>query len=132
MREREREGVCVYIYIWCSAARPPLPPHPMVCPPSPPVVPCGVGSPPGCGRLRPPWLLLVGRPVAKGLDLRLWYSSTELRPALSSKANDSDECYGDDDDDDEDGVVIPIRNLLRSLAQESRMKIIQTRAQAYL
>ena len=29
-------------------------------------------------------------------------------------------------------VMIPIRTLLRSLAQESRMKIIQTRAQAYM
>ena len=28
--------------------------------------------------------------------------------------------------------MIPIRTLLRSLAQESRMKIIQTRAQAYM
>ena len=54
----------------------------------------------------------------------------QFRPALSSKANDSDEYYGGDDD----GLVvmIPIRTLLRSLAQESRMKIIQTRAQAYV
>ena len=29
-------------------------------------------------------------------------------------------------------VMIPIRTLLRSLAQESRMKIIETRAQAYM
>ena len=29
-------------------------------------------------------------------------------------------------------VMIPIRTLLRSLAQESQMKIIQTRAQAYM
>ena len=29
-------------------------------------------------------------------------------------------------------VMIPIRTLLRSLAQESRMKIIQTRAHAYM
>ena len=63
------------LYIWCSAARPPLPPPtPWYYPPSPPVVPCGVGSPlalPPCGRGRLPWLLLVGRPVAKGLDLRM-------------------------------------------------------------
>ena len=52
---------------------PPSPPTPWY-PPSPPVVPCGVGSPlalPPCGRGRLPWLLLVGRPVAKGLDLRM-------------------------------------------------------------
>ena len=54
----------------------------------------------------------------------------QFRPALSSKANDSDEYY--DDDDDGDGGHDPIRTLLRSLAQESRMKIIQTRAQAYM
>ena len=29
-------------------------------------------------------------------------------------------------------VIIPIRTLLRSLAQESRIKIIQTPAQAYM
>ena len=53
-------------HIWCSAARPPLPPPPHGIPPPP----CGslwCGFPPapphcGCGRLRPlPWLLLVGR-----------------------------------------------------------------------
>ena len=79
------------------------PPHGI---PPPPVVPCGVGSP-----LPLPPMVAVG-----------------CTPLLHSP--DSDEYYGDDDD--EDGVMIPIRTLLRSLAQESRMKIIQTRAQAYL
>ena len=49
----------------------------------------------------------------------------QFRPALSSKANDSDVMT-------EMVVMIPIRTLLRSLAQESRMKIIQTCAQAYM
>ena len=61
-REAEKS---IYIY-GAALLGPPSPPHPMVSP-LPPVVPCGVGSPPapphcGCGRLRPlPWLLLVGR-----------------------------------------------------------------------
>ena len=62
----------VYIY-GAALLGPPSPPTPWY-PPSPPVVPCGVGSPlalPPCGRGRLPWLLLVGRPVAKGLDLRM-------------------------------------------------------------
>ena len=69
------------VHIWCSAARPPLPPPPHGIPPPPcgslwcgfppapphcgcrrlppPVVPLPL---PSCGRLRPlPWLLLVGR-----------------------------------------------------------------------
>ena len=54
----------------------------------------------------------------------------QFRPALSSKAHDSDEYYGDDDDGD--GGHDPHPHSLRSLAQESRMKIIQTRAQAYM
>ena len=66
------------LYVWYSAARPPYP-HPMVCPPPTPPpcrsLWCGFPRAPppgGCGRLRPLlWLLLVGRPVAKGLDLRM-------------------------------------------------------------
>ena len=58
----------------------------------------------------------------------------QFRPALSSKANDSDEYYGQIMAMmmTEMMVMIPIRTLLRSLALESRMKIIQTRAQAYM
>ena len=43
--------------------------------------------------------------------------------------NDSDDYYGDDDS--EDGGHDPHPHFLRSLAQESRMKIIQTSASAY-
>ena len=32
--------------VWCSAARPPLPPPTPWYPPSSPMLPCGVGSPP--------------------------------------------------------------------------------------
>ena len=89
------------------------------------MVPCGVGSP----LPLPLWRSLVGRPVAKGLDLRKRYSSTELRPARSSKANDSDEYYGDDDD--EDGGHDPHPHSPPVPSSRVRMKIIQTRAQAY-
>ena len=69
-----------------------------------------------------------------------------LNSYLPSKAIDSDEYYGDDDDEDGGhdsggrgqgagegpaGGMIHIRTFLRSLAQESRMKSNQTRAQAY-
>ena len=84
---------------------PPSPPHPMVSP-------------------LPLWFPVVWVPPYPS---PLWL---RLAAPLCSTAHDSDEYYGDDDD--EDGVMIPIRTLLRSLAQESRMKIIQTRAQAYL
>ena len=56
----------------------------------------------------------------------------QFRPALSSKANDSDEYYGDDDDGDGGHDPHPHSPQVPALAQESRMKIIQIRAQAYM
>ena len=123
--------VYIYIYIWCSAARPPPapPPHGLR--------PCGVGSPlplPPCG-----W---VGCAPFHGYGwlgvrlLRVWTLGCDTVPLnsdlpLSPKpmivmniilAMMMTKMV----------VMIPIRTLLRSLAQESRMKIIQPRAQAYL
>ena len=54
------------LYVWCSAARPPLPPpHGMPPPPPPhPVVPCGVGSPvplrPVVASAAPPSMAIAG------------------------------------------------------------------------
>ena len=124
-----------YRYIRCSAARASFSPHPMVSP-----------SPPPCGSLWCGFPLPLPPVVTFGFApfhgycwlgvrlLRVWTLgcdtiSLKLRPPLSSKAHDSDEYDGDDDD--EMIVMIPIRTLLRSLAQESRMKIIQRCAQAY-
>ena len=118
----------------CQA--PPPPPHPMASP----LPPCGslwcgfhpAPPPCGCGRLRPlPWLLLVWHPVAEvwtlGCDTVLLNSDLPCAPKpmivmntmvmIMTKMTMV--------------VKIPIRTLLRSLAQESRMKIMQTRAQAY-
>ena len=77
-------------HIWCSAARPPPPSptqwyHPPPTSPPPPrwfpvvlVPPCP--SPLWLRSAPLPWLLLVGRPVAKGLDLRMctWLGMTTV------------------------------------------------------
>ena len=77
------------VCLWCGF--PPAPPH------------CGCGRlpPPPCGSLWCPlWLRSAAPP---SMAIAGWASGVRLlrfRPALSSKANDSDEYYGDDDDGD--------------------------------